>query len=77
MITPNSSILLFILDAIDTKYLLNSWAIARRSFMRTLLITNDVFMVLLALPRSWLITSHVFCDHWCYLIFFVIKTFLS
>ena len=40
------------LDARDTKYLLNSLAIMRRSIIRLLLIMNDGFIVSLLFPLS-------------------------
>ena len=51
---------LFIFGARETKYLLNSSAIIRRSIMRSLLIINEGLMDSLFLPRSWFIAAHVF-----------------
>ena len=51
---------LFIFGARETKYLLNSSAIIRRSIMRSLLIINEGLMDSLFLPRSWFIAALVF-----------------
>ena len=40
--------------------------------MSTLLILDDKLWFngsFIVLPRNWLITSNVFCDNWCYIIF--------
>ena len=52
---------LFIFGARETKYLLNSPAIIRRSIMRSLLIIIEGLMDSLFLPRSWFIAAQCPC----------------